>query len=296
MTSELILARAKFNITKSLYNVVQFTAKHLRWLLKQARDHRTKTIIQQWEKKVKLAKNRNAAVFFNVTKRFPLRLGNWKIWLNEENPFYSIKAYTGIFRENEHCKVPDFPSKNDSTILDIGANEGFFTLRVREMAPEARIIAVEPNISAFRVLKKNVESNRLKNIIIINKAITSRTGKIVFEIVRGHTSVGGLRVYKKYRHKGQLKRIIVPSITLERLCKLHAIKSIDLLKMDVEGSELEILESSRKILPNVKKVVVEYHENRKSVKGLMVKNNFTVKRMERKKYCGDIYFRNNFSA
>lgn len=275
---------------------MQFTAKHLCWLSKQARDRRTKIIIQQLEKELKLAKSRNAAEFFDMTKRLPLRLGNWKIWLNEENPFYSIKAYTGIFRENEHCKVPDFPSKNDSTILDIGANEGFFTLRAREMAPRARIVAVEPNISAFRVLKKNVQSNGLKNILIVNKAITSRTGKITFEIVKGHTSVGGLRVYKKYRHRGQLERIVVPSITLERLCKLHAIESVDLLKIDVEGSELEILDSSREILPSIKKVVVEYHENRESVKELMVKNGFAVKRMEKKKYCGDVYFVNSFST
>lgn len=158
------------------------------------------------------------------------------------------------------------------------------------MAPEAKIFAIEPNPSAFQVLKRNVETNELENVVVLDRAIWSKTGNVPFEIVKGHTTVGGLKVHKRYRNKGRLYRIVVPSITLEEICEQYRIKNIDLLKMDVEGSELEILKSSKYILPNIRKVVVEYHGNEKSVKEFMVKNDFRIVATEKVNYYGDIYF------
>jgi FkbM family methyltransferase len=268
---------------------MKFTTAHLHWLYKQAKDERTRIVIKELEKRLGSAEYKSSLVHFDAPREY-LRLGRWKIWLNKENPFYSIKAYTGIFYEKEHCRIPYFPARNDSIIFDIGANEGFYTLKAREIAPKAKIVAIEPNPSAFLILKKNIKTNNLKDIFAINKAVTSKIGKVEFEIVKGHTSVSGLKVYQKYRKKGQLYTIKVPSITLKAVCKLYGIRKIDLLKVDIEGSELEVLRSNEKTLAITKKVVVEYHKNRKYVEELMVKNGFAVVAMERKKYCGDIYF------
>lgn len=245
--------------------------------------------------KLESSNNRGGFVVISMRQRFPLDLGRWKIWLNEENSFYSMKTYVAIFKDREHRKVAGFPSKKDTVIFDLGANEGFYTLKAREMAPKAKIIAVEPNPSAFRILKRNIAANGLKDVIALNMAVTSRNGKVGFEVVKGQTSIGGLKVYKKYRKRGELKRIVVGSVTLNRLCTLHKIDCIDLLKMDVEGSELDVLKGGKGILPNVRKVVLEYHGAQKTEKPairLMVKNNFRIAKTDRKKYYGDIYFVN----
>jgi FkbM family methyltransferase len=251
------------------------------WLYRQTKDKRTKLILKKLEKRI------------NIKQKSSLRIGKWKIWLNKENPFLSLKTYSDIFKEKDHTILPNFPSKNDSTIIDLGANEGFYTLKVKEKAPKSKIIAVEPNPIAFKILKKNIEANKLKNVMAVNKAVTSKSGKIVFEIVKDKTTIGALKVYKKYRKRGKLRKIIVNSITLEKLCRIYKINNIDLLKIDVEGGELDILKNSENILSKIKKAVVEYHraqKTRRAVKKIMLKNNFRILLVDAKRYYGDIYF------
>ncbi len=267
---------------------------NFKWLYIQAKNKRTKLFIQELEKELKSLKGKSGIV--SKKQKFPLKVGKYNIWLNEENPINSLKTFLEIFKERDHTKLPNFPSKNDSIIIDLGANEGFYTLKIKEILPRSKIIAVEPNPTAFKILRKNIEANKLKNIEILKRAVTSKTGKIVYEIVKGRTTVSATKVYEKYRKKYELKRIFVDSIILEKLCKDFGINKIDLLKIDVEGSELDILKSSKNILSNVEKVVVEYHKAQKTEKPvieLMVKNNFRVAFIDRKKYYGDIYFEKN---
>jgi FkbM family methyltransferase len=263
-----------------------------RWLYRQTKDKRTKIFIKDLENKLKSVKNKNK--FISKKQSFPIKLGKWSIWLNKESSICSLDIYLEIFKEKHHDKISNFPFKNDSTIIDLGANEGFYVLKAKEKSPESKIIAVEPNPSAFNVLKKNIETNKLKNVIAVNKAVTSKNGKIKFEIVKGRTEVGAVKVYKKYR-KG-LKKIIVDSITLESLCKKYKIGKIDLLKIDVEGGETDILKSSENVLPKVKKAIIEYHraqKTKKTIIKLMIKNNFKILKIDDQKYYGDIYFIKN---
>jgi FkbM family methyltransferase len=267
-----------------------------KWLYSQAKDNRTKIFLKELETKLKTVKKRNKFTIISKKQKFPVKLGKWNIWLNEENSIYSLDIYFEIFRERHHDKLSNFPLKNDSTIVDLGANEGFYVLKAKERAPKSKIIAVEPNPIAFKVLKGNIRFNKLKNVVIVNKAVTSRNGKINFEIVKGRTEVGAVKVYKKFRKKGRLKKISVDSITLENLCRKYKIDKIDLLKIDVEGNEVDILKSSEAILPNVKKAIIEYHRAQRTRKGvikIMIKNNFRLVKIDNQKYYGDLYFIRN---
>jgi FkbM family methyltransferase len=180
-------------------------------------------------------------------------------------------------------------------IVDLGANEGLYVLKMKENSPNAKIIAVEPNPEAFRILKKNVETNNLSDVILVNSAVSSKNGKVNFEIIKGSTEVGALKLYEKFENRGEIRKISVTSITLEKLFNMFNLNKIDLLKMDVEGTELEILKSAESILPKIKKVVVEYHGAQKTKKGvikLMLKRNFKMLLMEKNKFFGDVYFIN----
>jgi FkbM family methyltransferase len=263
------------------------------WLYIQAKDGRTKITLQKLEKALGSIKGKTKVIVIKGYQKFPLRLGNFRIWLNPNNEIASLDIYTEIFRENHHAILPNFSGKDDEVIIDLGANEGFYTLKVKENSPKAKVIAVEPNPEAFKVLKRNVKLNNLKNVSLVNKAITSRDGKVRFEIEEGVTEIGGLKVVgkRKWLDKKMLKKIVVGSLTLESLCKKCKVNKIDLLKIDVEGAELEILKSSKNVLNNVKKVVVEYHsENlRRQIRKFMIKIGFVVV-FEEKKACDDIYF------
>jgi len=90
--------------------------------------------------------------------------------------------------------------------------------------------------------------------------------------------------------------VTVEGVTINELCKDNKIKEIDILKLDVEGAEMDILKNSGALLKNIKKIVVEYHtpKLKKEIKNFLRKNNFILLAEEKEKQgiggCGDLYF------
>jgi len=266
------------------------------WLIKQAKNKYTKNIIKELEKKYNQITDKTKHFIISIDQKRALKIGNWKIWLNRENSLESLDTYCEIFKARTHTKLPQFPAKNDLYVVDLGANEGLFALKVKDRAPKAKIICVEPNPSAFETLRKNIRANNLKDIVAVNKAVTSRKGKIQLEVLVGATSISALKIKEmEWFTKSQIKKIPVKATTLNDLFREHNLKKIDLLKLDVEGSEMDILSSSKAILPYVKKIVVEYHSTnlKNRIKKLLRANKFKLLFTDKdpsEPCCGDLYF------
>lgn len=208
----------------------------------------------------------------------------------------SVDIYTEIFKEKGHSILRQFSGKKDKVIVDVGANEGFYTLKIKQNNSSAKIISVEANPSTFQILKKNIKGNRLNDVVLINKALTSKIGKVIFEIVPEVSAIGALDIgiqKRPWLKKEKIKKIIVNGITLEKLCKDNKITNIDILKLDIEGAEMDVLKSSKYLLQNIKKIVVEYHtpKLKQEIKKFLRINKFKLLAEEKNaELCGDLYF------
>lgn len=266
------------------------------WFLKQAKDSKTKLQLKKYQKIEKELFAKKVPILFEEKQKFPLRFKTFRVWLNDENVFGSLDVLQGIFKEREHTKLKSFLGEKDKIIVDLGANEGFYTLKLKQNSPKARIISVEPNPVAFKLLKKNVKENKLRNVTCLNAAVSSKNGKINFEIAKGKTTVGGTRVFKKYRRKYKVRKILVNSITLKKLCQMYNLQKIDLLKIDTEGGEVGVLKGGGKIWSKIKQVVIEYHKFQKTkpkVMKFMLSHSFKILLIDKEKFYGDIYFGKN---
>lgn len=263
------------------------------WLQGLSRNRNTKEFLKKLETLFERANKRSKIIIVNARQKTPLRIGRWKLWLNSENEIDSIGTFQEMFEDKAHQQLRNFPSNGDKIIVDLGANEGYYTLAVKQKSPNAKIISVEANPIAFKLLQKNIKENKLKNVFTLNRVVTNREGQVNFEIVKGVTAIGGLKVQGKrsWLPKNYIKKVKLKSTTLESICKKLNINKIDLLKLDVEGSEYVILSSSRNILKNTRKVVVEVHssELRSKVKKLLRGLGFYILK-EEKRAMGDIYF------
>jgi len=270
----------------------------VKWLQEQAADEKSlKSIsrIQDWRDFV--LKNNE---FIKGQELFPVNLGKYQVWFRECSAFSSIEVYQEIFKGNDHFIVPEFSGKDAKIVVDIGANEGFYTLKVKENNPDCNIIAIEPNPYVFEILEKNMESNCLKNVTLVNKAIGSSNGLMKLEIIKeiGSISARDIRLVDRSWMKDEfVKEITVGVITLDTLCREHHVTSIDILKIDVEGMEAEILASATGLLKNVRRIVLERHsrELRDTVVALLQDNGFALIYEEdplQEKYYGDLYFFN----
>jgi FkbM family methyltransferase len=155
------------------------------------------------------------------------------------------------------------------TVLDIGANVGVITRKAYQSFPEATIHAFEPVATTYEVLCKNVVSmsDRVKtypfgfmdkrgleeiNISSFNGANSiirqSQEHKDLHAAMRHESGVGVVEVGKE----------TIMVMTLDEFAKEHELTTIDLIKIDVEGVELEVLRGGRETLRDaVQHVMVE---------------------------------------
>jgi len=149
--------------------------------------------------------------------------------------------------------------KNGITIVDIGAHIGTFTLPAsKKVGEQGKVITVEPESNNFTQLTKNLEINKIKNVIPINLALSDFNGKGDFFISKG----SGCHSLLPREGKNIINKIQVKIKTLDTLFEELNITKVDLLKIDAEEAELKILKGAEKILlknPQMKIVIAAYH-------------------------------------
>jgi len=153
-------------------------------------------------------------------------------------------------------QVNDFyTEKSSPVILDCGANIGMSVLRYKQLYPDAKIIAFEPDPKIFKSLKQNVVENDLKDIELVQAAVWIADGELEFSSDKydgGYVSIQQHNNDEKHLNSSVIR---VPSIDLRNYLN----QSIDFLKMDIEGAEYEVLIHCADLLHNVEKLVIEVH-------------------------------------
>jgi FkbM family methyltransferase len=165
----------------------------------------------------------------------------------------------GLFREIFvwRCYTRGFysPVPGD-TVLDVGANIGMFTVFLRWLAPGIRVHAFEPIAHTREQLEANVRANHLADLVTVHPvAVAAENGTMILHHggTNGHSSVIASRF-------SSLEQETVACIDLATALQLAGAGTIQLLKIDTEGSEVEILEGiGPAVLGQVERVVVEYH-------------------------------------
>jgi FkbM family methyltransferase len=138
-------------------------------------------------------------------------------------------------------------SLKNPVILDCGSNYGTSVAYFKMVYPDSKIVAVEPDLYIFNLLKWNIESRGYKDVVLINKALSNIDGPINFF----SEGADGGRVFPILEKPSSFS---VNSIRLDDLI----CGPIDFLKVDIEGSETDVICSSNKI-GYAKNIFIEYH-------------------------------------
>ena len=144
--------------------------------------------------------------------------------------------------------------KKGDVVIDIGANIGYYSLILAKIVGDkGKVFAFEPAPDNYSLLKKNIEINDYKNVVLENLAISDKNGNI--ELYLSQESMGWHRIYpSKYCGENHIK---VKTITLDDYFRDISFKDkISFVKMDVEGAELGILRGMASILKNNKKLTL----------------------------------------
>lgn len=135
-------------------------------------------------------------------------------------------------------------TKNKQVVFDIGANVGYFSLLASKNISQknGKIYSFEPITHTFNRAKYNIELNKWKNIILSKIAISNKIGTI--EINVGNEENWGMSSINYHEYLSESSEI-VNTQTLDRFIYEQNISKLDIVKIDVEGCELLVLEGMR---------------------------------------------------
>ncbi len=135
-----------------------------------------------------------------------------------------------------------------SLVVDVGANVGDFSMGIRKYAK--KVIAIEPSSEFADLLKLNLSANEVHNVSLLRLALHDKDESV-------HLNGQGSNIYVQAEGNGNE---IVPGRTLDGI--LDGVSSVDIVKIDSQGSELRILSGMRDMLTEkrISLIVVEVHE------------------------------------
>jgi len=152
-------------------------------------------------------------------------------------------------------RLMDAAAGRGATIVDVGANTGYNTVYAAALVgATGRVIAIEPAADNVRVLRDNVAANHLTNVVV-HAVAAGRTHEIRDLFLRGDVSaVNSMFPESMYATVTGIDR--VPVAPLDALVEGEA----DLVKIDVEGAELEVLGGMTRLLRSPRlQMIVEWH-------------------------------------
>ncbi len=153
----------------------------------------------------------------------------------------SYDMFGGTWYSHEY-DVPHVPIREGDTVLDIGANQGFFTCYAAHQG--ARVYAFEPNPECYERLVSNLELNGLTNRVVARPwAISDKNGQA--ELFVSNELGGGMSTinpeFAQNYHVSIRRKVEVPTYALPQVLESFSLSHVRFCKMDAEGSELAIL-------------------------------------------------------
>lgn len=153
------------------------------------------------------------------------------------------------------------PLSAGDVVIDAGASTGFISSVFAKMVGSSgQVICIEPDPLSVQSLREAIRINHLDNCTILNGALSSRVGRAWLSPDGGASRVIGGDAQQSYSDRVQVETINIPAL-FERVAELRPAQ-IRLIKMDIEGSEVEVLDDLLLLLKDHRDLVVEiasYH-------------------------------------
>lgn len=180
-------------------------------------------------------------------------------WLRSDSVRFVIRGLKARFldQENEFRLIRKHVRAAD-LVCDIGANKGSFVFWLSRWCRKGMVVAFEPQPSLANSLAGLCSRLGLDNVKVEAKAAFSRSGSSDLFVPKGQ--LPGASLIGKARSAGEFETIRVPTVTLDEY--FHSGMRVSLLKIDVEGAELDVFKGAERILREQSPLLVFECENR----------------------------------
>lgn len=183
---------------------------------------------------------------------FPFSVPGGRIYLNIKESSMMLERCFWLYEPQKTKAVQHF-LKPGGTFVDVGGNKGDFALLAARIAgTTGKVLCIEPEPTNFNWIERSVKLNRYSNVQLHNLALSDQEGEAVLHLGSKsgfHTLLTGA----PERNHGSVK---VRTRTLDRLLRDSKVDSVNVLKIDVEGAELQVLLGAAETIKNNPHIVL----------------------------------------
>ena len=163
-----------------------------------------------------------------------------------------LSVFQGVFLDGAYDLA--FLNLNPKIIIDGGANVGFTSIFLVHAYPQARIFAIEPEESNFQMLLRNTKF--YPNIVPIHAAIWHREGKL--QVKNPNAEKWAFQVTERTK---ETHLETIDALTIDKLLTIAKTNTIDILKLDIEGAEIELFSANyENWLEKTNVIIIELHD------------------------------------
>ncbi len=172
-----------------------------------------------------------------IERRVVTSKAGYELFLDPASHFGNEILTTGGYEPELTALIQTLLREGD-TFLDIGANEGFFSVVAARAVGAGRVCAVEPQSRLISVVKQNLELNHAKKADVQHLALSDSEGTLTLQLTP-NINTGASGMYKRWRWGGSQEVVI--TMTLDRFATEKKLDRVRLVKVDCEGAEPQIL-------------------------------------------------------
>jgi FkbM family methyltransferase len=174
-------------------------------------------------------------------------------WRGDFDSHFLGHQFEEIFKSRVYA--PYLENKKDAVVLDVGANLGLFSLYASKYAKQ--VYAIEPSKEHYTCLTEMLKFNEISNVKPVNKAIYIEQGTFNLH----HNPNKTMYSLHQAVHTDGMKPEPADTVTLEDFFNLENLDHVDLMKLDIEGTEIEVLShiSFLNVAPKIDAILTERH-------------------------------------
>jgi FkbM family methyltransferase len=184
------------------------------------------------------------------------------LWLNVL-PKWEPGYLRGVAEEGMNEALARY-LKPGSCFYDVGAHIGFYSLIAARLVGKAgRVMAFEPDPDNAQVVQENAAKNDFAQISMFCAAVSDQPGSVRFQRspCDGASRMSGMLIGDNSPAAQKSEVLSCSAVSLDSFCSSHP--APDLIKIDVEGAEIQVLEGARSLLRQKKPVlIIEVHDER----------------------------------
>jgi FkbM family methyltransferase len=192
--------------------------------------------------------------------RFLKDLHVWEFKISNDY-FYSSGPgwaydYQYLLNQFSHHLGYYYLPKEGDVVVDVGAGVGEeLMIFSKSVGEKGKVFAIEAHPKTFRALQYNLQKNNLKNVILLNVAISDVPGKLFIEDTADSLSNS---VSKVVNENG----FTIDAITIEQLVEQYDIDRINFIKVNIEGAEQLLIKGIGKAIDKIDKMAISAHDFR----------------------------------